>query len=247
MGAMCCFSGPVRFVGQTQIFARALGHGRQALVYGMTVEAEADVAMILPLPVPPGAAEDDVSFVDLSEYPELFQDVARGFPAPAAFGAPRSPPVPQALLSVKQVGAFEASFVPGVEDFARLDPRFRLPETLISAFPGYADYGFAVFQLRAGPRSAVHPMAFTFPRRETDALFFPTVHVHDGEAHPTAAFDHQLYCQWPHALPSPWWRPGPPASQHVDVGRALGLVDGDQPVAGLTLIGDRPNEDVWLR
>ncbi|MBS2019307.1 MAG: hypothetical protein JST00_40965 [Deltaproteobacteria bacterium] len=245
---MCCFSGPVRFVGQTHIFARALGHGRQALVYGMTVEAEADVAMILPLPVPPGTAEDDVSFVDLSEYPELFDDLQRAFPPPAAaFGAPAARPAAKPLLSVKKVGAFEASFVPSIDDFERLDPRFQLPDSLVGTFPGYADHGFAVFQLAGGARAHVHPMAFTFPRRDPAALFFPTVHVHDGVAHPTASFDHQLYCQWSHPLPELWWRPGPPASHHVDVGRALGLVDGDQPIATLTLIGERPNEDVWIR
>lgn len=245
---MCCFSGPVH-VAQTRIFARALGHGRQALVYAMEFEAAADVAMILPLPTPPGSAEDDVGFVDLSEYPELFEDLQKGFPLPAAvrsFGGP----APQflSLLEVKQVGAFEASFVPSPGDFDRIDPRFQLPPSLVEAFPAYGDYGFAVFQLRGGEgREKVHPMAFTFPRRDPDALFFPTVHVHDGVAHPEAHFDHQLYCQWPHALSAPWWKTGLPAEHHVDVGRALGLVDGGLPVASMALHGTQPNDDTWVR
>lgn len=42
--------------------------------------------------------------------------------------------------------------------------------------------GFAVLKLRAGNLHA-HPMAFSFPRRTDRALFFPTLHIHDGEAH----------------------------------------------------------------
>lgn len=35
-------------------------------------------------------------------------------------------------------------------------------------------------------------MAFVLPRRDGRFVFFPTVHVHDGEVHPTAAFDDTL-------------------------------------------------------
>jgi len=37
--------------------------------------------------------------------------------------------------------------------------------------------------------------AFTFPHAKGAKLFFPTVHVHDGEVHKTAEFDHELYLQ----------------------------------------------------
>jgi hypothetical protein len=60
--------------------------------------------------------------------------------------------------------------------------------------PAYADYGFAVFKLKAGKKN-IHPMAFEFPNREKGSLFFPTVHIHDGKVHLTAHFDHALYCQ----------------------------------------------------
>lgn len=52
-----------------------------------------------------------------------------------------------------------------------------------------------VFKLAKGKDQEVHPMAFRFPTRMPETLFFPTVHVHDGEYHETAAFDHTLYCQ----------------------------------------------------
>ncbi len=53
---------------------------------------------------------------------------------------------------------------------------------------------FAVFKLKAGAMS-VHPMAFSFPRRDPQTVFFPTVHIHDGKVHEKADFDHIIYCQ----------------------------------------------------
>jgi hypothetical protein len=51
-----------------------------------------------------------------------------------------------------------------------------------------------VFQLRAGTHR-IHPMALTFPTRDPRRLFFPTLHVHDGQFHARARFDHKLYFQ----------------------------------------------------
>ncbi len=45
---MCCFSGSVRSVSGTQIFARGMPDGRQVLVYAMSFEADVDLAMVLP-------------------------------------------------------------------------------------------------------------------------------------------------------------------------------------------------------
>ncbi len=50
---MCCFSRPVISVSQTRIFARSAEQGRQLLIYQMALNANQDLAMILPLPVPP--------------------------------------------------------------------------------------------------------------------------------------------------------------------------------------------------
>jgi hypothetical protein len=49
---MCCFSQPVELVGDTNIFARS-DNVRQFLVYSMSYAAPTDLAMVLPLPVPP--------------------------------------------------------------------------------------------------------------------------------------------------------------------------------------------------
>ena len=218
---MCCFSGPVREVSRTRIFARATAGGRQVLAYSMTIAADADVAMILPLPTPLGVADDAVRFVDLSGYADLFGALDAVFPVPLA--APAAAPVsrsfqPQALV-VHEVGDFVASFVPSLPDFDRLDARFRLPPAVWDQRPEYAESSFAVFQLRHpagsvagdapsifdrvlrrspaphGVRATIHPMAFELPRRDPGRLFFPTVHVHDGFFSETADFDHQLYWQ----------------------------------------------------
>lgn len=63
-----------------------------------------------------------------------------------------------------------------------------------SKIPAYADYGFAVFQLKelAG---TPHPIAFEFDTRLDETMFSPTVHIHDGTVHERDDFDHVLYMQ----------------------------------------------------
>jgi hypothetical protein len=195
---MCCFSRPVISVTSTNIFARPAADGRQFLVYSMSIEAATDLAMILPLPVKQPAGEKDVKFIDLKDYPDFFKDMDRGFPRPPPPGIPGRRAITLSAsasrLEVQQVGDFEASFVPTVGDFSRLDERFRLPEGTWKDLPAYKDYGFAVFKLKPGAMR-VHPMAFSFQRQDPHTLFFPTVHIHDGAVHMTAHFDHALYCQ----------------------------------------------------
>ncbi len=247
---MCCFSGRVQSVTGTKIFARAAGKrdARQFLVYEMTFAAADDLAMILPLPVPPRPREDAVRFVALDGYRELFEDLKKGFPEEVSRGnglamgfAPQ--PVAGKRLAVVEVGDFEASFVPTLDDFDRLDARFVIPRATWDAVPAYHDFGFAVFKLKRG-RRAVHPMAFTFPRRDPSRLFFPTVHIHDGVVHETAAFDHALYCQ--RDAPFDWRASTGAARDFVDASRAKGIVDGAAPVYLRELRGAFLNEDVYV-
>jgi len=76
---MCCFTGPVQSVSGTHIFARESGNGRQFLVYSMSYRASEQLAIVLPLPVPPGGPEDAVRFIDLSNYPDFFAAMEAGF------------------------------------------------------------------------------------------------------------------------------------------------------------------------
>ncbi len=245
---MCCFSGKVRSVSRTSIFARDAGDGQQYLAYRMHLHADQEVAMVLPLPVPAKSPDDAVKFMDLSGYPEFFTALyaAMEYPAPAAvpesFGKSRSP---ASMLEVVKVGSFEASFVPTIADFTRLDERFRLPAGTWDKLPSYRDFGFAVFKLAAG-KQHLHPMAFRFPRREATTLFFPTVHIHDGSVQDKAAFDHDLYAQVGKEGAGTWNESPGLASRHVDIKRAMGLVDGQQHLYHRSMSGLLPNEDTLL-
>lgn len=261
---MCCFSGPVKDVSGTKIFARLDGQ-TQLLAYAMQISAEADLAMILPIPTPPGSAEDAVKFVNLEKYPGLFDDLWQAF-APRSRGLSNSKDgAPQgAKLQVHSVGAFEASFVPATKDMSRLDERFRFPagalevltrgktrealglsEEAWKALPDYRDWGFCVFKLKQGAAQKVHPMALRFPTRWPGKLFFPTVHVHEGQWTPKAGFDHRLYAQGglDHAHLDEWRESPGPAAQFVKVDQAQGLVLGDQHVLFRELRGELVNQD----
>ncbi|NOZ09422.1 MAG: hypothetical protein GXP09_00020 [Gammaproteobacteria bacterium] len=189
-------------VSNTNIFARSLANGRQALVYSMTIRPDNEAAMILPLPVPPDGDENNLDFIDLSAYPTFFDDMKQAIPTIMMVSFGDDEDLQPAMLKVHEVGDYEASFVPSTHNWDRLDPRFRLPENVWAAMPDYHDYGFAVFQLKPkfnndniAQAETIHPMAFIFKRRDPDIIFYPTVHVHDKQYHAMARFDHRLFCQ----------------------------------------------------
>jgi hypothetical protein len=263
---MCIFSQHVEHVAQTKIFARAEG-GEQLLAYEMAYSALGDLAMVLPVPVVPGSGEQAMRFIDLSLYPDIFRDLSKLFPEAVMAGVSgsfsRSAQAP--TLIVHQVGSFEASFVPTLADFARLDPRFRLPAEVWTELPQYRDFGFAVFKLRGQKRgfferlglkapsapapTHVHPMAFAFHSRTPSELFFPTVHVHDGRVHGEAHFDHELYCQLetapgPHGV---WHAATGNIAHSVSIERSSGLLHAFLPCFRLRLLGTYPNQDQYAR
>ena len=240
---MCIFSGRVSSVASTKIFGRIDG-GRQSLIYQMQFSTDDDTAMILPVPVMPGAPEDALRFVSLEAYPDIFDDIGKLFPAPRGMlSVGSSNAALRPALEVHSVGAFESSFVPTIADFARLDPRFSLNASLWQQMPQYKDFGFAVFKLKGGGHQKVHPMAFTFPTRNPEQLFFPTLHVHDGELHERADFNHALYGQAEQI--EEWVRAGYSVSERVDIDRAQGLVSSSAPVWRLLLDGQFSNADVY--
>jgi hypothetical protein len=250
---MCCFSRPVQSVSATNIFARSDANGRQMLVYSMTLKAKEDLAMVLPLPVKPGSGEKAVTFIDLQDYPDFFVDLRKGFPEPLAnAGGAKSRSfggAPEAKLEVVNVGNFEASFVPTVADFSRLDARFRLPPGTWDKLPAYRDHGFAVFKLKSG-ESKIHPLAFSFPRAKPAELFFPTVHIHDGKVHERAKFDHVLYCQRGPAdqfTLLDWDESFRPAGFFMDLKKAQDILDGNEHCYKRTLAGTLPNRDTVLK
>ncbi len=248
---MCIFSAIISSVANTRIFARSSTGELQFLVYSMQYEAVTDLAMILPLPTPSSPDENAVRFIDLSDYPHFFEDMAKGFPI-ILTRSKSSDEILKPTLQVHDVGSFEASFVPTLDDFDRLDSRFRLPEQIWHQLPTYQYYAFAVFKLKSGAKK-MHPMAFEFPRRNADQLFFPTVHVHESKVESKAHFDHSLYCQaeWQ----QPTWRVSSSdaagtqvlAAKHfMNVDNAQGIVDPDAVIQAQRIYGFQTNRDVVL-
>ena len=269
---MCMFSGPVEIVADTNIFARST-NGRQFLVYGMSYAASADLAMVLPLPVPPNPPEDAVRFINLERYPKFFEDLRGGFSTLSLSRALATLSAGDPKLRVHDVGAFDASFVPRIDDFRRLDERFRIPPDVWRQLAGVSRLRVRRFQAQGEPgrdglpasdgdfsaaprrtargnrRASVHPMAFTFPRRNPELLYFPTVHVHDREVHAEASFDHSLYCQPDPAIDDHlqgWERSLQPVSVFVDIGRSEGIVNPNQCCWRRQLMGKRQNKDALL-
>jgi hypothetical protein len=248
---MCCFSRPVKFVGDTQMFARFIDGVDQCLVYEMKMDAEEDLAMILPIPVTQPAKDDAVTFIDLSAYKDFFNDLDLAYPKPAlaAFSDRSNSKSAQAEsvpLVVQRVGSFDASFVPSIRDFGRLDEQFRLDDAVWQSLPQYATYGFAVFKLRKGSQH-VHPMAFRFPTATPGKLFFPTVHIHDGKVHAEEEFDHTLFAQaWNNAVIKgiDWDESAKNAGQFVDAKRDKGLVWGGGHLYKKSIIGKAKNTDI---
>ena len=232
------FSRSVELVSDTNIFARLTGRGTQMLVYAMTLGAHEELAMVLPLPAT--RTETAVRFINLEGYPSFFTDMGKPF---LRATRPRGEEATLDLgpkLAVHDVGAFEASFVPTLADFARLDPRFALPTQTWDALPSYRDWGFAVFKLKA-TAGTIHPMAFEF----TTKVFFPTVHMHDGEVHPNAEFDHSLFCQVDRATYE-WTSSVEPAREFMVHKKLEDTVDPDEVIYRRMLHGALPNRDQWV-
>jgi len=259
---MCCFSAKTEVHG-TRIFARQKAAGTQTLVYQMKYSASEPTAMILPLPVALPTRENAVGWTSLKEYPSFFDDLDNGFPEkPPSQGlfASKSAAIAAApALAVHEVGDFIASFVPSVKDFDRVDPRFAIARDVWAQIPQYADYGFAVFQLKELAGSP-HPIAFDFASRLGGRIFFPTVHIHDGTVHREDAFDHMLYVQdarydaragdydGPEQIDdrTGFVRSKERASAFGDVPRSAGVLAGELLVHRMPIVGMHRNEDVLV-
>jgi hypothetical protein len=177
--------------------------------------------------------------------------MAQGFPV-ITWRSKGPDEILEQTLQVHDVGSFEASFVPTLHDFDRLDSRFCLPEQIWHQLPIYHDYAFAVFKLKPGAKQ-IHPMAFEFPRRNVDQLFFPTVHIHEGKVDAKAHFDHSLYCQA--AWRQPNWRVSSAdaagtqvltARHFMNVDLAQGIVDPDAVIQAQRVNGLHANRDIIL-
>ncbi|MEM7013926.1 MAG: hypothetical protein AAF585_20895 [Verrucomicrobiota bacterium] len=223
----------------------------------MKFRADEDLAMILPLPTKRSSGEDAVEFINLEDCPDLFEDIEKGFPTRQLGGATLSDPLSVFLsedqLEVHDVGAFEASFVPTVADFRRLDERFRLPDGVWANVPGADKYGFAVFKLKARGQKP-HPFAFVFDTASPTQAFYPTVHIHDGKVHRAAEFDHTLYYQGAAPLKmsegfgrgNQWRESSGPARNFMETKPTEGVVLGDYHIYKRVIRGNFVNRDIRI-
>ena len=92
-------------------------------------------------------------------------------------------------------------------------------------------------------------MAFSFPRRDPRAIFFPTVHIHDGQVHEKAEFDHSIYCQpRPDELLSihKWEESYTHPAGFMQVDKTKGIILPDQHCYKRGLHGYLANRDTFL-
>jgi hypothetical protein len=215
------FVGNVEEVSDTKIYVADLGE-YHALIYQMKVQTDEPNAMVLPIPT-----NEDVEFINLSEYEDFFKDLGRMFPHHKGVRSRSMTKMHDSLsLEVVEVGDYIASFVPTADDFSRLDERFHLSDEVVEALP-YEDSGFAVFQLKENKKAQdIHPMAYKY-KPSDDSLFIPTVHVHNGQLLYADTYDHSIYVGSPADEIVGMEKSKRDITNHVDIERTEGLVSDD--------------------
>jgi hypothetical protein len=245
---MCIFSKPVIDVSKTKIFARKSSR-YQYLAYQMDFQLHDQTAIILPIPSVKNTPEDGVEFINFKQHADFFQQLNELFQehieGKGSLGINLTYSMP---LKVHNVGDFEASFIPTLNDFDRVDERFKLKPEIWQQLPQYKDYGFVVFKL-SPHATTVHPMVFKFPTDMAD-LYFPTLHIHDGEIHKLEHFDHTLYCQKDEnvLVPASWQ--GRKLNNHFYFRHGQtceGVLNLDNTVYMRKVTGTQRNEDIILK
>ena len=246
---MCIFSGKIEEVSSTSIFCSDLGNNKRCTIYQMNVNTKRDVAMVLPVPT-----QKEIEFVDFSDYDNFFEDLDRLFPKPVTRSSSRSVMKGGGLepLAVHSVGSFVASFVPSLDDFDRLDKRFKIGEDLWDELPNYEAFGFAVFKLKPGNQK-VHPMAYKYVTNAPMMIYFPTSHVHDGRVPLVDRFDHNLYFQLGFRFGNcEKWRTGKSkdgagaVQEFVDINKCQGLVRVNREIQKRSIHESHRNGDFYL-
>lgn len=203
---MCIILAQVQHVNATKIFTcLTADQHRQFLVYSNEVETdEDDNCMILPVPNP-----GTVTFVNLSKYAKLFDDLEANFYksrrssmnmyASLTRSASIGDSLERPRLVVHDVGAYSASIVPTVDDFDRIDTtHFTLPDDLERILRTTYDgqFGYIVCKLKKGKHS-YHPFAYSHMKHSSNLLFIPTLHYHPHGYGMTKAieadWDHIIY------------------------------------------------------
>jgi hypothetical protein len=244
---MCIFTGNVEEVGSTKIFVSDLGE-QHCTAYEMKLNKHhKNVAMVLPVP------SNDIEFfefVSLKECPNFFKELDKCFPERKL----RSASVASRMLSlpVFEVGDFIASIVPNRSAFLKLDEQFRLSMDVWKALPKYSDWMYAVFQLKKGLTNIEHPIAYKYKPLNSEQLFFPTIHVHEGHPEDKSYYDHTLYYQslgkFTGDAPEKWETSRSPKQYTSDeFKKSQEFVNDDKAIVCRRIDGYQNNTDLFLQ
>lgn len=189
-------------VAKTKILAMlSKDRQRQLIVYSNEVQTNIkNNVMILPVPNKDGNSDKSIKFVDLSSYPNIFDDCRSSFASPmflstnsVSFSLSRS-------IAIVDVGSYQASIVPSIDEFVFLNSLFKIPENVIEILKKYyaKNFSFIVCKLREG-EVKYHPFAYYHELLRHNTLFIPTRHHHPhsiGGTHVEEAisdWDHAFY------------------------------------------------------
>jgi len=193
---MCIISHPAT-VTDTRIFvALDRNHTRQIVVYANTASTTPGAVMILPVPNP-----TSLKFINLSEYPTIFDDLGAGFQTRSttnmvSFSA-RS-----GELQVHKVGGYLACIANSANELRRLpDQTFgSVDHGLVQLLnKRYPQFGFVVCRLNGDAKTEYHPIAYAHNVTLKDRMFVPTYHIHAHDAsgpmyeEPVADWHHDIY------------------------------------------------------
>ena len=177
---MCIFNKVVERVYGTKLFVSPTADGNQFTIYENVVDLmdeEESNAMILPFPAGP------VELVDLTDFPNLFEDMDDCFPEPpkprATLGdsGGLKSAVSAPALPVFNVGSYDVSIAETLEDVVRID------ESVFTVAPNIQEllrehyetgWGFLICKFRESSKK--HPLGYVHSLRDT--LFVPTRHEH---------------------------------------------------------------------
>lgn len=207
---MCIFSREVKSVSATKIFASIayadlpwIGPGRrpyvrQTLVYENQYAASDELAMVLPIPAALGSSS--IELIDMSSRRKFFEALEALFSDPytKSLGGRGRFMTRGGPLPVISCGDYLVSICPRQEDMKQLHPMFQVDSDIWDdeSLQHYRSYSFVVAKLKAGTQK-MSPLAFSFVSKLASAVYFPTLHVHDGRLPARAEFDHTLYLEAP--------------------------------------------------
>lgn len=215
---MAIFSAPPRAIGPTRMFARLRG-AHQLTVFQITLTVDEPTVVALPIPIRDGGA-GDVRLISMGSYPFFFADLSTAFGGSPASPEPSGDDAPRFAAAAGDVG---------------------LPLSFLQHWPGYESYGYVAF-VAQGPAPASLLVAFSFPTRHPNNLYFPTLHFAGAPA-PAVDFDCEMFAQpGPNRVLDPWWQPSSGPARGF-MRRSRGIVDAYRLCFRGALQGSQPNGD----